>query len=82
MSEKREATSMSVRQMGMLLGLGKTDTYWLVKKKLFTVAKVNGKMRVMKDSFEKWYQSQSHYKKVAPEEARRWSERRKNGIHH
>lgn len=82
MNEKREATSMSARQMGMLLGLGKTDTYWLIKKKLFTVVKVNGKMRVIKDSFEKWYQNQSHYRKVAPEEARKWPERRKNGIHH
>jgi len=81
MSEKREATSMSVRQMGMLLGLGKTDSYWLIKKNLFKVITVKGRMRIMRDSFEEWYQSQSHYKKVAPEEARAWPERRKNGIH-
>ena len=80
MSEKREATSMSVRQMGNLLGLGKTDSYWLIKKNLFKVIKVKGRMRIMRDSFEEWYQSQSHYKKVAPEEARAWKKKKKNGI--
>lgn len=25
-------TSMSVRKMGRLLGLGKTDSYWLLKR--------------------------------------------------
>ncbi len=80
MNEKREATSMSVRQMGNLLGLGKTDSYWLIKKNLFKVIQVKGRMRIMRDSFEEWYQSQSHYKKVASEEARAWPERRKNGI--
>ena len=64
MSEKREATSMSVRQMGNLLGLGKTDSYWLIKKNLFKVIKVKGRMRIMRDSFEEWYQSQTHYRKV------------------
>ena len=54
MSEKKEATSMSVQQMGQLLGLGKTGTYWLIKKKLFKVVMVGGKMRIMKDSFEEW----------------------------
>ena len=67
MSEKKEATSMSVRQMGNLLGLKKTDSYWLVKKGLFKVIMVKGKMRIMKDSFEEWYKSQTHYKKVAQE---------------
>ena len=81
MREKKEATSMSVQQMGQLLGLGKTCTYWLIKKKLFKVVMVGGKMRIMKDSFEEWYQSQSHYKKVPPEEARKWPERSRNGIH-
>ena len=81
MAEKKEATSMSVRQMGNLLGLGKTDSYWLIKKNLFKVITVSGKMRIMKDSFEEWYQGQSHYKKVASEDARKWPERSRNGIH-
>lgn len=59
-----EKTSMSVREMGRLLGLGKTDSYWLVKKNYFEIRLVAGKMRVMVDSFEKWYAGQFHYKKV------------------
>ena len=57
-------TSMSVRKMGRLLGLGKTDSYWLVKKNYFEIRLIAGKMRVMVDNFEKWYAGQFHYKKV------------------
>lgn len=57
--------SMSVREMGRMLGLGKTNSYWLVKKHYFETILVAGKMRVLVDSFEDWYQNQTHYKKVA-----------------
>lgn len=68
-------TSMSVREMGRMLGLGKTDSYWLVKKNVFEVRDVAGKMRVMIDSFEDWYSSQFHYKKVSGElPGAKWSE--------
>lgn len=30
-------TTMSVREMRQLLGLGKTDSYWLLHKNLFEV---------------------------------------------
>ena len=56
---------MSVREMGQMLGLGKTNSYWLVKKHYFETILVAGKMRVLVDSFEDWYQNQTHYKKVA-----------------
>lgn len=56
--------SMSVPEMRRVLGLGKTESYWLVKKNYFETVIVAGKMRVMVDSFEKWYASQLHYKKV------------------
>ena len=32
MEESKKRTSMSVREMGRLLGLGKTESYYLVKK--------------------------------------------------
>ena len=57
-------TSMSVMEMGRSLGLGKTDSYWLIHKKQFETRIVAGKMRVMIESFEKWYANQLHYKKV------------------
>jgi len=56
--------SMSVTEMRRMLGLGKTESYWLVKKNYFETIIIAGRMRVMVDSFEKWYASQLHYKKV------------------
>lgn len=56
--------SMSVTEMRRLLGIGKTDSYWLVKKGYFETVIIAGKMRVIVDSFEKWYDNQLHYKKV------------------
>lgn len=56
--------SMSVMEMGRMLGLKKTNSYWLVKKGWFETVIVAGKMRVLVDSFEDWYQNQTHYKKV------------------
>ena len=57
--------SMSVPEMRRLLGLGKTESYWLIKKQYFETIIIAGKMRVMVNSFEDWYKTQSHYKKVA-----------------
>ena len=34
-------TTMSVREMQHLLGLGKTDSYWLLHKNLFEVILIN-----------------------------------------
>ena len=64
MSENRKRTSMSVPEMGRLLGLGKTDSYWLVKKHYFKTIQVGRAMRVMVDSFEDWYAHQYTYKKA------------------
>lgn len=56
--------TMSVREMGALLGLGKVESYWLVHKNYFRTVLVAGKMRVFVDSFEDWYAGQFHYKKI------------------
>lgn len=56
--------SMSVAEMRKLLGIGKTESYWLVKKNYFDTVVISNKMRVMVDSFEEWYANQFHYKKV------------------
>lgn len=61
-------TSMSVPKMRRMLGLGKTASYWLVKKNYFETIVVAGRMRIMLDSFERWYQSQTHYKKSEEQE--------------
>lgn len=59
--------SMSVIEMGQMLGLSKTEAYWLVKKNYFITIIAGKRMRVMVDSFESWYAGQTHYKKVDQE---------------
>ena len=57
-------TTMSIREMREMLGLKKTDSYWLVHRNFFKTILVNGKMRVDIESFEKWYANQVKHKKV------------------
>lgn len=57
-------TSISVPEMQRMLGLGKTDAYWLVKKNYFKTIVAGGRMRVMIASFEEWYANQFSYNKV------------------
>lgn len=64
MENARKRTSMSVPEMGRLLGLCKTESYWLIKKNYFKTITVGGNMRVMIDSFERWYANQFKYQKV------------------
>lgn len=68
---------MTVPEMGALLGLKKTERYWLVHKKFFECKEILGKMRINMESFEKWYANQIKYKKVTGEEPgeelKRWS---------
>lgn len=65
--EKKTKTTMSVREMGRLLGLKKVESYWLVHKEFFETKLVGGKMRVVIASFERWYDSQIKYHKVTGE---------------
>ena len=66
MNEKRNKT-MSVMTMGKLLGLKKTESFWLVHKGFFDTILVNGKTRIVTESFEKWYANQVKYHKVTGE---------------
>ncbi|SDL81666.1 DNA binding domain-containing protein, excisionase family [Sarcina sp. DSM 11001] len=64
----QRGTFMTVRQMGELLGLKRTEWYWLLHKNLFETRKIYGKTMVNVASFEKWYAGQIHYHKVTGEE--------------
>lgn len=68
---------MSVKEMGDLLGIRKTDRYWLVHKNVFETRTMYGKMWVNIESFEKWYANQAKYRKITGEEPglelKRWS---------
>lgn len=55
---------MSVMEMGRMLGLQKTDSYWLVNKRFFKTVQINGKTRVDMESFNRWYDSQVKYQIV------------------
>jgi len=59
-----DKTSISVPAMQQMLGLKKGAAYWLIKQGHFETVIVGKKMRIKVDSFEKWYASQFHYKKV------------------
>lgn len=59
---------MTVHEMGDMLGLKKTDRYWLIHKNFFKTSILLGKMRVDVASFEKWYANQVWYHKVNGEE--------------
>ena len=70
------ANMMTVPEMRNLLGIRKTDSYWLIHKNLFVTETVAGQLRVDKKSFEEWYENQTHYRKVnGPEPGRRIHEK-------
>ena len=57
--------SMSVREMADLLGIQLRNTgYSLIQKGCFETFKIDGRVRIDTASFEKWYKTQTHYKKV------------------
>ena len=64
----QKRTWMTVPEMGKLLGLKKTDRYWLVHKNVFESKEIAGKIRINIASFEKWYANQIKYHKVTGEE--------------
>lgn len=59
---------MTAAYMGKMLGLKKTDRYWLIHKNYFRTETIMGKMRVDVESFEKWYANQVKYHKINGEE--------------
>lgn len=64
LSPEISRTTMSVREMGEMLGLKKTDSYWLLHKGSFKTYMVNGTTRIDRADFERWYAGQVKYHKV------------------
>ena len=62
MSEVRK--TMTVPQMRKMLGVKKTESYWLVHRNFFKTDIVNGHMMIDVESFEKWYANQVKHRKV------------------
>lgn len=63
-----EGKLMSVSELGTILGLKKTDRYWLVHKNYFETQLYLGKIWINRESFEQWYANQVKYHKVNGEE--------------
>ena len=63
-TDKPVKVTMSVPEMRAMLGLKKTESYWLVHKEYFKTIEVSGHMRILIDSFEEWYANQVKYFKV------------------
>lgn len=61
---ERKRITMTVPEMRKMLGLKKTESYWLVHRGFFETITINGKMRIVIESFEKWYANQIKWKKV------------------
>lgn len=59
-----EGTTMTVQAMGRLLGLKKTESYYLLHKHHFETVTINHQLRVVRASFEQWYAHQDKYRKV------------------
>lgn len=64
--------SWTVPEVAGILGLNRCSVYELIKNHAtFQTFKVDGQTRILKESFDAWYQSQSRYKKredAAPQE--------------
>lgn len=56
--------TLTVGEVAKLLGTHRNNVYSMISRNLFQTVKANDRIRVFKDSFEKWYQSQTRYVKV------------------
>lgn len=64
MDEERKGTTMSVFEMRRLLGIKKTESFWLINKHYFKTILVKNRRRIDIESFEEWYANQVKHKKV------------------
>ena len=53
--------SFPVRELRKMLGIKKTDSYWILKNRDIQTVTVNGKIRILKESFWNWYNNQTKY---------------------
>lgn len=63
-----QATSYSVRELTELLSVSRDTIYTLLKKNVFDTFQADNHTRVTKDSFERWYAGQSHFRKAEDRE--------------
>lgn len=56
-----ERESFPVHELANLLGVGKTESYWILKHREIATIIVKGKIRILRSSFQEWYSHQTKY---------------------
>ena len=53
--------SFTVSELRKMLGIQKTESYWILKHREIETVRINGRIRILKSSFDKWYANQTKY---------------------
>lgn len=59
---QKNQESFTVPELRKMLGIGKTEAYWLIKHKDILTVRINGRMRIIHSSFDEWYKNQVRYR--------------------
>ena len=57
-----DRNSFSVPELRRMLGIGKTESYWILKHREIATVTINGQIRVLKTAFQEWYCHQTRYR--------------------
>ncbi len=53
--------SFTVSELRKMLGIQKTESYWILKHRKIETVRINGRIRILQSSFDKWYANQTKY---------------------
>ena len=53
--------SFTVSELRKMLGIQKTESYWILKHREIETLRINGRIRILQASFDKWYANQTKY---------------------
>ncbi len=59
---RAQKDTISVPELRSMLGIKKTESYWILKHRNIKTVTVNGHIRILKSSFYEWYQNQVKYR--------------------
>lgn len=59
---RSEAESFPVPEFRRMLGVGKTESYWILKHRNIETVRIKGQLRIVKKSFWHWYDHQTKYR--------------------
>lgn len=59
---RSESESFPVHEFRRMLGVGKTESYWILKHRNIETVRIKSKLRIVKTSFWDWYDHQTKYR--------------------